>query len=170
MESDGGLWDLPYYHGLVSFLVLLIFNLYFSFFKLPREDTVTLLKTNGEFLIRKSEENAGDVRTFVLSVVYGNVKHYLFREDKGRISIDFKSSKGYRSIREFVDSHMQSRQPVCSVLDIHMIKSFKQRSLFLGESCYYHKACRKSRLGTGTFKHCVWWKTWSWRIWHCTTR
>ena len=74
-----------------------------------------MLKANGEFLIRKSEENAGDARTFVLSVVYGNVKHYLFREENGRISIDFKSNKGYRTLRDFVDSHMRSRQPVCSV-------------------------------------------------------
>ncbi|KAF7633900.1 hypothetical protein Mgra_00006760, partial [Meloidogyne graminicola] len=99
MENEKALWELPYYHGL-----------------LPREDSNAMLKQNGEFLIRMSEENAGDARTFVLSVVYGNIKHYLFREENGKISIDFKKdNKGYRSIADFVNCHMQSRQSVCSV-------------------------------------------------------
>jgi len=39
---------------------------------------VTFLKNNGDFLVRKSEENPGDKRSFVLSVQYqGQAKHFL---------------------------------------------------------------------------------------------
>nr|CAD2196151.1 unnamed protein product [Meloidogyne enterolobii] len=130
MESDRNLWELPYYHGL-----------------LPREDTVAMLKANGEFLIRKSEENAGDARTFVLSVVYGNVKHYLFREEKGRISIDFKSDKGYKSIRDFVDSHLQSRQPVCSASHVIITRPIGRKDWELAHADIVNGA----KLGAGAF-------------------
>lgn len=42
----------PYYHGL-----------------LPREDVRTLLKENGDFLIRISEPNPGEARSYILSVL-----------------------------------------------------------------------------------------------------
>ncbi|CAK5084075.1 unnamed protein product [Meloidogyne enterolobii] len=130
MESERDLWALPYYHGL-----------------LPREDTVAMLKANGEFLLRKSEENAGDARTFVLSVVYGNVKHYIFREEKGRFSIDFKSDKGYKTLRDFVDSHMQSRQPVCSGSNVIITKPMSRKEWELAHADIISGA----RLGAGAF-------------------
>ncbi|KAL7080667.1 hypothetical protein ACQ4LE_000544 [Meloidogyne hapla] len=126
MESDRNLWELPYYHGL-----------------LPREDTVAMLKANGEFLIRKSEENAGDARTFVLS----DVKHYLFREEKGRISIDFKTDKGYKSIRDFVDNHLQSRQPVCSANHVIITRPIGRKSWELAHADIVNGA----KLGAGAF-------------------
>lgn len=67
--------------------------------------------------MRKSEENAGDKRSYVLSVIYKEApKHYIFREEKGLIAVDFKQEKGYKTIKEFVDSHMKKKDPVCARL------------------------------------------------------
>jgi hypothetical protein len=85
-------------------------------FQLPREDTIILLKNKGDFLVRKSEENPGDKRSFVLSVMYKNQpKHFLFREEKGLIAVDHKHEKGYKTIKEFVDNHQRKKDAVCSV-------------------------------------------------------
>ncbi|KAF7633899.1 Tyrosine-protein kinase [Meloidogyne graminicola] len=131
MENEKALWELPYYHGL-----------------LPREDSNAMLKQNGEFLIRMSEENAGDARTFVLSVVYGNIKHYLFREENGKISIDFKKdNKGYRSIADFVNCHMQSRQSVCSGNNVVISKPVGRKDWELAHTDIKSGA----KLGAGAF-------------------
>lgn len=119
--SNDALWRLPYYHGLVSFIIYLIINALtpnnkFLIFQLPREDAVAMLKKEGDFIIRTSEEFAGDARSFVLSTFFeGVARHYIFRTQNGLIAIDFKKDRGFATIREFVESHIRTNTPICTV-------------------------------------------------------
>ena len=75
-----------------------------------------MLKKDGDFLIRTSEEFAGDARSFVLSAVFeGVTRHYIFRSQHGLIAIDFKKEKGHASIQEFVDAHLRTNVSICTV-------------------------------------------------------
>lgn len=116
-ETDKELWQLKFYHGLVSQIFLIIQRQIPFQFQLPREDAVTMLKQNGDFLVRKSEENAGDKRSFVLSVIYkGQPKHYIFREAKaGLLTVDPKLENGFKTIREFIEVHQRRKDTVCKV-------------------------------------------------------
>ena len=75
-----------------------------------------MLKREGDFIIRTSEEFAGDARSFVLSTFFeGVARHYIFRTQHGLIAIDFKREKGYATIQEFVDAHLRTNTSICTV-------------------------------------------------------
>uniref|UniRef100_A0A914LXZ9 Tyrosine-protein kinase n=1 Tax=Meloidogyne incognita TaxID=6306 RepID=A0A914LXZ9_MELIC len=130
MSADA-LWRLPYYHGL-----------------LPREDAVAMLKKEGDFIIRTSEEFAGDARSFVLSTFYeGVARHYIFRTQQNMIAIDFKKNKGYATIQEFVEAHLQSNTSVCSGRNVLLKRAIGRHEWELS-----HSAIKKGdELGSGAF-------------------
>ena len=73
-------------------------------------------KADGDFLVRKSEENAGDRRSFVLSVrAGGKTKHFIFREQRGKLAVDMAKKKTFKTIREFIAYYRDSADSVCSV-------------------------------------------------------
>uniref|UniRef100_A0A8R1DSG8 Tyrosine-protein kinase n=1 Tax=Caenorhabditis japonica TaxID=281687 RepID=A0A8R1DSG8_CAEJA len=91
----------PYYHGF-----------------LPREDVKTVLKTNGEFLLRVSEPRKGEPRSFILSVMHNIppntdedtwVKHFVIKCQDNKYFIE-KASFG--SMQEMVDYHMKTGESI----------------------------------------------------------
>nr|CAD2148928.1 unnamed protein product [Meloidogyne enterolobii] len=129
--STDALWRLPYYHGL-----------------LPREDAVAMLKKEGDFIIRTSEEFAGDARSFVLSTFFeGVARHYIFRTQQNMIAIDFKKNKGYATIQEFVEAHLQSNTSICSGRNVLLKRAIGRHEWELS-----HSAIKKGdELGSGAF-------------------
>jgi len=94
-----------------------------------------MLKKEGDFIIRTSEEFAGDARSFVLSTFFeGVARHYIFRTQQNMIAIDFKKNKGYATIQEFVEAHLQSNTSICSVRELIFFRllTFKFCLSFLG--------------------------------------
>nr|CAD2144456.1 unnamed protein product [Meloidogyne enterolobii] len=130
MSADA-LWRLPYYHGL-----------------LPREDAVAMLKKEGDFIIRTSEEFAGDSRSFVLSTFYeGVARHYIFRTQQNMFAIDFKKNRGYATIQEFVEAHLQSNASICSGRNVLLKRAIGRHEWELS-----HSAIKKGdELGSGAF-------------------
>nr|CAD2144545.1 unnamed protein product [Meloidogyne enterolobii] len=129
--STDALWRLPYYHGL-----------------LPREDAVAMLKKEGDFIIRTSEEFAGDARSFVLSTfAEGVARHYIFRTQQHMIAIDFKKNRGYATIQEFVEAHLQSNTSICSGRNVLLKRAIGRHEWELS-----HSAIKKGdELGSGAF-------------------
>nr|CAD2203060.1 unnamed protein product [Meloidogyne enterolobii] len=129
--STDALWRLPYYHGL-----------------LPREDAVAMLKKEGDFIIRTSEEFAGDARSFVLSTFFeGVARHYIFRTQQNMFAIDFKKNRGYATIQEFVEAHLQSNTSICSGRNVLLKRAIGRHEWELS-----HSAIKKGdELGSGAF-------------------
>uniref|UniRef100_A0A183C6W5 SH2 domain-containing protein n=1 Tax=Globodera pallida TaxID=36090 RepID=A0A183C6W5_GLOPA len=96
--EEEAMWQLPYYHG-----------------DLDREETEQLLNMDGDFLVRKGEEVAGQALLFVLSLlVFGNVRHVIFRRRRGLIAVDFSRERGFATISDFVDAHLQRNDSISS--------------------------------------------------------
>jgi hypothetical protein len=100
-----------------------------------------LLRANGDFLVRQSEENAGDKRSYVLSVLYKDTpKHYIFREEKGLLAVDLKHEKGYKTIKEFIDVHRRKKDSVCKdPNDVLLANAIGRRPWELPHSVSHHK-------------------------------
>uniref|UniRef100_A0A914HWF1 SH2 domain-containing protein n=1 Tax=Globodera rostochiensis TaxID=31243 RepID=A0A914HWF1_GLORO len=96
--EEEAMWQLPYYHG-----------------DLDREETEQLLTRDGDFLVRKGEDMAGQVLLFVLSVmVFGHVRHVIFRQRRGLIAVDFSRERGFATISGFVDAHLEKKDSISS--------------------------------------------------------
>lgn len=88
-----GLSKEEYYHGL-----------------LPREDMISLLRRQGEFLIRFSEARKGE-KSFILSTMIAEhlgkdgIKHFIIsRTPQGKFVIE---TFGFGTIREMIDFHLK---------------------------------------------------------------
>uniref|UniRef100_A0A914I660 Tyrosine-protein kinase n=1 Tax=Globodera rostochiensis TaxID=31243 RepID=A0A914I660_GLORO len=131
MESDEEMWALPYYHGL-----------------LPREEIEDLLTRDGDFLVRKSEENPGE-RVFVLSVnASGQVSHVIFRHQRGMLAVDFNNERGYRTIRRFVEAHLKAGDTINSEGFVVLRHGVGRKSWELAHSTITRS---ESELGRGAF-------------------
>ena len=137
---------------------------------MPREDVIEMLQNEGDFLVRKSEENAGDKRSYVLSVRSGKKhRHYIFREQKGRVAVDFqKDPNGFKTIRDFINYYTQSagkKESICTVCcilhncilintfrllkgqNVHLVTPIKRKRWELG-----HDSIQPGKkLGSGAF-------------------
>ncbi|CAI2301881.1 unnamed protein product [Caenorhabditis sp. 36 PRJEB53466] len=81
---------------------------------LPREDVKTVLKGNGEFLVRVTEPRKGEPRSFVLSVFHNIpvnvdedtwIKHFVIKHQNDKFFIE-KSS--FPTIQEMVEYHLKT--------------------------------------------------------------
>ncbi|KAL7076649.1 hypothetical protein ACQ4LE_004148 [Meloidogyne hapla] len=107
-----------------------------------------MLKREGDFIIRTSEEFAGDARSFVLSTFFeGVARHYIFRTQHGLIAIDFKREKGYATIQEFVDAHLRTNTSICTGRNVLLKRAIGRHEWELS-----HSAIQKGdELGSGAF-------------------
>ncbi|KAI3409912.1 hypothetical protein GPALN_006285 [Globodera pallida] len=97
-DEEEAMWLLPYYHG-----------------DLDREETEQLLTRDGDFLVRKGEEVAGQALLFVLSLlVVDHVRHVIFRRRRGLIAVDFSRERGFATISDFVDAHLERNDSISS--------------------------------------------------------
>ncbi|CAA19511.1 Tyrosine-protein kinase [Caenorhabditis elegans] len=102
----------PYYHGF-----------------LPREDVKTVLKNNGDFVIRISEPQAGSPRSNILSVMHcvppmeEEIKHYVIKTKGDKIFIEKVS---FLSIPEMVEWHLTKKESVQK--DVFLIKAISRQA------------------------------------------
>ncbi|KAI3422449.1 hypothetical protein GPALN_012958 [Globodera pallida] len=131
MESNEDMWKLEYYHGL-----------------LPREDVNELLKKDGDFLIRKSEETSGQERVYALSVnVCGQNRHVIFRNERGLVCVDFGLERGYRTIHTFIDAHLTKGDSISSQAKVVLKRGIARQKWELAHST----VTQGKELGRGAF-------------------
>lgn len=72
----------------------------------------TMLKKNGDFLVRTSEPKVGEPRMFILSVMVrqeleeSGIKHFVIREKDGKFVVE-KST--HNSVKDLVNYHINTR-------------------------------------------------------------
>ncbi|EGT46425.1 hypothetical protein CAEBREN_30405 [Caenorhabditis brenneri] len=99
---------------------------------LPREDVKTVLKSNGEFLIRISEPRKGEPRSFILSVMHNIppsvdeeawVKHFVIKFQDNKFYIE---KNAFPTIQEMVDYHLRTKDSVRD--DVCLLKSLPRQT------------------------------------------
>ncbi|CAP24678.1 Protein CBG03859 [Caenorhabditis briggsae] len=99
---------------------------------LPREDVKTVLKSNGEFLIRISEPRKGEQRSFILSVMHNNppspdeetwIKHFVIKYGENKYFIE---KNAFMSVQELVDHHLKTRDSVKD--EVYLLKALPRQS------------------------------------------
>lgn len=125
-----------YYHGL-----------------LPREDIMTLLTENGDYVIRMTEPKAGEPRQYILSVMYNKtlpddlrMKHYIIKFDQNGFTID--DTNRFISIQKLVDFHKKNRKtaPNCAE-PLILIRPIMRQSWELD----HESVVIQKKLGEGAF-------------------
>ncbi|CAI5442894.1 unnamed protein product [Caenorhabditis angaria] len=107
----------PWFHGL-----------------LPREDVITMLKMNGDFLVRTSEPGAGTSRHLILSVLQNQhdidgTRHYVIREDNYKFSVVANTSfKSVPELLEYYKNHFINDQDIHSILKNPICRQFWELS------------------------------------------
>uniref|UniRef100_A0A7E4UW54 Tyrosine-protein kinase n=1 Tax=Panagrellus redivivus TaxID=6233 RepID=A0A7E4UW54_PANRE len=83
---------------------------------LPREDMKTMLKHNGDFLLRTSEPNAGE-RAVILSIMVHEdkedmgMKHFVIRKIGIKVSIE---RYAFDTVTEMINFHLAKGEPISS--------------------------------------------------------
>ncbi|KAI3413368.1 hypothetical protein GPALN_010864 [Globodera pallida] len=130
-ETNEDMWDLEYYHGL-----------------LPREDVEEMLTQDGDFLVRKSEENSGQERIYVLSVnVSGQNRHAILLRRRGLTAVDFTHERGYRTIHRFVEVHLRAEDSISSEASVVLRRPVARKKWELAHSTI----SQGPELGRGAF-------------------
>uniref|UniRef100_A0A183CJZ3 Tyrosine-protein kinase n=1 Tax=Globodera pallida TaxID=36090 RepID=A0A183CJZ3_GLOPA len=115
---------------------------------LPREDVNELLKKDGDFLIRKSEETFGEEQIYILSVrVAGNKRHYAFCVKQQLIAVDFRL-KAHKTIREFIDAYLSNGDSISTEAKVFLKKKIGREKWELAHSTVVTQG---TDLGRGTF-------------------
>uniref|UniRef100_A0A1I7TQY8 Tyrosine-protein kinase n=2 Tax=Caenorhabditis tropicalis TaxID=1561998 RepID=A0A1I7TQY8_9PELO len=99
---------------------------------LPREDVKTVLRSNGEFLIRISEPRKGEARSHILSVMHNVpptveedlwVKHFVIKSQDNKVFIE---KNAFPSIQEMVDYHLKTKDSIRD--DVCLLKALPRQS------------------------------------------
>ncbi|CAD6193744.1 unnamed protein product [Caenorhabditis auriculariae] len=93
---------------------------------LPREDIKTMLRNNGDFLVRTTEPVTGSPRQYVLSVMFNkdlddnqSIKHFVINHHNSKYSIEKYS---FDSISQMIEHHLTTKESIAKTSDV-MIKS-----------------------------------------------
>ncbi len=101
--------------------------------RLPRQDMGTLLRRNGDFVVRTSEVQKE--QRYVISVLWGGrLRHIVVKQKGTKFFLEEPSGRSFSSVKELIEHHLKTRAPLLSKDFVLLLNPIPKQSWELDHS------------------------------------